>query len=55
MDPTFPIIELVLGFLSGIVVASIKFGRYDEVSNANKTAAARYTSIESNVTSARIT
>lgn len=49
MNPTFPIIELILGFLSGIVVASIKFGRYDEVSNANKTAAARYTSIESNV------
>ena len=49
MDPTFPIIEIMLGFLSGIVVASIKFGRYDEVSNANKTAAARYSSIESNV------
>ena len=49
MNPTFPIIEIMLGFLSGIVVASIKFGRYDEVSNANKTAAARYSSIESNV------
>lgn len=49
MNPTFPIIELSLGFLSGIIVASIKLGRYDEVSNANKTAAARYTSLESNV------
>jgi len=49
MNPTFPIIEIMLGFLSGIVVASIKFGRYDEVSNANKIAAARYSSIESNV------
>ncbi len=43
------ILSILLGFLSGITVAVIKFGKYDEVSNANKTASARYTSIESNV------
>ena len=43
------IISIFLGFLSGVTVAIIKFGKYDEVSNANKTASARYTSIESNV------
>jgi len=48
-DPTIPIIAVVLGFLSGIVVTIMKFGKYDENSNANKQAAARYTSIESNV------
>lgn len=48
-EPIMPIIATILGFLSGIVVAVIKFGRYDEFSNANKQAAARYTSIESNV------
>jgi hypothetical protein len=41
--------SILLGFLSGVTVAIIKFGKYDEVSNANKTASARYTSIESNV------
>jgi F0F1-type ATP synthase assembly protein I len=48
-EPILSITATVLGFLSGIVVAVIKFGRYDEFSNANKQAAARYTSIESNV------
>jgi hypothetical protein len=48
-DHTIPIIATVFGFLSGIIVAMIKYGKYDEASNANKQAAARYTSIESNV------
>ena len=43
------VISIILGFVSGIIVSVIKFGKYDEVSNANKQAAARYTSIESNV------
>ena len=48
-DPGIAISVIVMGFLSGIVVAAVKFGKYDEVSNANKSAAARYTSIEANV------
>lgn len=48
-DPILPIMSILFGFLSGIIVSIIKFGRYDEVSNANKQAAARYTGIESNV------
>lgn len=48
-DPIFSVIVIVLGFLSGIIIATVKFGKYDEVSNANKSAAARYTSIEGNV------
>ena len=43
------IIEILLGFISGIIVAIIKYGKYDEASNANQSAAARYTSIEANV------
>lgn len=48
-DPVFSVLVIVLGFLSGILIATVKFGKYDEVSNANKSAAARYTSIEANV------
>ena len=47
--PAIPIIATILGFLAGIIVAIIRFGKYDEYSLANKQAAARYTSIESNV------
>lgn len=45
----FPVIVTIVSFLSGIVVAIIKFSKYDEVGTAHKTAAARYTSLESNV------
>jgi len=48
-DHTIPIIATVFSFLSGTIVTIIKVGKYDEYSNANKQAAARYTSIESNV------
>ena len=48
-DPTIPIIITFLGFLTGIIVTIVKFARYEEISNANKHAAARYTSIETNV------
>ena len=43
------VIGTVSGLLSGVVVAIIKFGKYDEESRINKQVAARYTSIESNV------
>ena len=43
------IVEIILGFLSGVIVAIIKFGKYDEVSNSNQTTAARYTSLYGNV------
>ena len=43
------VVIILLGFLSGIFVSILKFGKYDEMSSANKQAAARYTSIESNV------
>lgn len=46
---TISVIGTVAGILSGVVVAIIKFGKYDEESRINKQAAARYTSIESNV------
>lgn len=45
----FPVVVTIVSFLSGIVVAIIKFSKYDEVGIAHKTAAARYTSLESNV------
>ena len=48
-DPIISVFVIVLGFLSGIIVAVVKFGKYDEVSNANKSAAAKYTSVEANV------
>lgn len=48
-DPTISVLVILLGFLSGIIVAAVKFGKYDEVSNANKSAAAKYTSVEANV------
>jgi hypothetical protein len=49
IHPGLSILSTGLGFLGGIVVAIIRFGKYEEYSNANKQAAARYTSIESNV------
>lgn len=48
-DPLLPIISAVCGFISGVVVTFIKVGKYDEVSNANKQASARYSNIENNV------
>lgn len=48
-NPWMSTIEIVLGFLSGIVVAVIRFGKYDETSNSHKSAAARYASVEGNI------
>ena len=47
--PSIIISQILLGFLSGITVAIIKFGNYDELSNSNKTAAVKYASLEANV------
>lgn len=44
-----PIIVSIISFLSGIIIAIIKFGKFEELSSANKNAAAKYTSLESNV------
>ena len=43
------ITQIALGFLSGLFIAILRFGKYDEVSNSNKSAAAKYASLESNV------
>jgi len=43
------ILEVMFGFISGIVVSIMKFGKYDEVSNSNKIAAAKYFSLEYNI------
>ena len=48
-NPTLPILVTIFGAISGIVAAAAKFGKYDQISNSNKTAAAKYTSLESNV------
>ena len=48
-NPIIPIIEILLGFLSGIIVAIIKFGKYDEAMNSNQTVVAKYSSLEANI------
>jgi len=48
-SPVLSISETILGFMSGIIIAVIKFGKYDEATNANQAAAASYTSLEANV------
>jgi len=48
-DPTFSIVIAILSSLSGVVVAIVKFGNYEELSSAHKNTAAKYTSLESNV------
>lgn len=48
-NPTMGIITTLFGMISGITVAIIKFGKYEQTSVANKQAAARYNSIEHNI------
>ncbi|OUW95993.1 MAG: hypothetical protein CBD97_01930 [Pelagibacteraceae bacterium TMED237] len=48
-SPYFALPEICFGFFSGIVMAIIKFAKYDEVSHLNKSAAAKYASLESNI------
>jgi hypothetical protein len=45
----FPIAEIILGFLSGIVIGSIKVAKFDEKSTTHKIASAKYTSMISNI------
>ena len=48
-NPYVSFVALGISFISGIVVAVIKFSRYDEIEYANKLASSKYTSLESNV------
>jgi len=45
----WPISAACVGFISGIVVAVTKFGKFEEKSSHHKLAASKYTSLESNV------
>lgn len=47
-SPGLSIAEIILGFMSGVIVAIIKFGKYDEASNSNQKTAAMYTSLSAN-------
>lgn len=44
-----PIAATCAGFISGIVVAITKFGKFEEKSSSHKLSASKYTSLESNV------
>jgi hypothetical protein len=46
---TFPILSACAGIVSGILVVSVKFAKWEEQIEAHKRAAAQYTSLESNV------
>lgn len=45
----FSVSSIIISFLSGILIASLKFGKFEEQSSAHKLAASRYTSLESNI------
>lgn len=45
----FPIAAACAGFISGIVVAITKYGKFEEKSSHHKIAASKYTGLESNV------
>jgi len=45
----FPVLEICLGFLSGIILGSIKVAKFDEKSTTHKIACAKYTSMISNI------
>ena len=47
----FSLMVTIFGFFSGVVVAILRFGNYEEVGLAHKMAAARYTSLESSIRS----
>lgn len=48
-EVTIPLISSCIGFISGILVAATKFGKFEQKSSAHKTAASKYTSLESNI------
>ena len=45
----FTIASTCIGFISGIVIAITKYGKFEEKSSHHKIAASKYTSLESNV------
>lgn len=45
----FSITSSLISFICGILVSMIKFGKYDQMSNAHKTATARYISLGNNI------
>jgi hypothetical protein len=45
----FELSSSVMSFASGIIMAVIKFGKYEQKSSSHKLAASRYTSLESNI------
>lgn len=47
--PEFPIAATCVAFISGIVVAITKYGKFEEKSSHHKIAASKYTGLESNV------
>lgn len=48
-ETTFPILSACVAFISGIVVAVSKYGKFEEKSSDHRLAASKYTSLESNV------
>ena len=46
---TFKILITILGFVSGVTAAVIKYGKFQQKSTSHKTTAARYASLEGNI------
>lgn len=46
---SFPVAATCVGFLSGIIVAVTKYGKFEEKSSHHKISASKYTGLESNV------
>ena len=49
LQPALPVLSACTGFASGILIAAVKFGKWEEHVESHKRAAAQYTSLESNV------
>jgi hypothetical protein len=49
-DTTFPVISACVAFISGFVVATTKFGRFEEKSVEHRSAAGKYNSLAGNIT-----
>ena len=46
---TLVIISSITGYISGIIIAIIKFGKFEQLSMSNKNAAMKYNSLENNI------
>ena len=46
---TLTIISSITGYISGIIIAIIKFGKFEHLSISNKNAAMKYNSLENNI------